>query len=411
MLTTPTLLIVVAVIAIYCLFSRKIEASIITLPMIFAGLGLLLGQLGLNLVDEHVEREVVHTLAEITLILVLFADASRVKGQSLRMSSGIPVRMLLIGMPLTILLGTLVARWVSPEASWALAFLVAAILTPTDAALGQSVVTNKNVPDRIGQTINVESGLNDGLALPVVLIAAIFAAGAQGMSEGMGNGHAPDNIALFAALQVILGPIAGIVVGFLAAKGLDIAVKRDWATEVAQGLYMLSVAVIAFFGAELIGGNGFISAFVAGLVFGNTSKSPVTYIHEFMEGEGQILTLLTFLVFGAVLAPIGFEHANIKTVVLAILFLTVVRMLPIWLSLTGSGLSSYEKLFLGWFGPRGLASILFALLVLEEFNIPGGDEIAACVVLTVLLSIVAHGLTANPLSNVFGRTNKKDLKS
>ena len=406
MLTTPTLLIVVAVIAIYCLFSRKIEASIITLPMIFAGLGLLLGQLGFNLVDEHIGREVVHTLAEITLILVLFADASRVKGQSLRVSSGIPLRMLLIGMPLTILLGTVVARWVSPGAPWALAFLVAAILTPTDAALGQSVVTNKNVPDRIGQTINVESGLNDGLALPIVLIAAIFAAGTHGMSDGMSGGHAQGNIALFAAMQVIFGPIAGIVVGFLAAKGLDIAVKRDWATEVAQGLYMLSVAVIAFFGAELIGGNGFISAFVAGFVFGNTTKSPVMYIHEFMEGEGQILTLLTFLVFGAVLAPIGFEHANIKTLALAILFLTVVRMLPIWLSLMGSGLSSYEKLFLGWFGPRGLASILFALLVLEEFHIPGGDEIVACVVLTVLLSIVAHGLTANPLSNVFNKATK-----
>lgn len=409
MLTTPTLLIIVAVIAVYCLLSRKIEASIITLPMIFAGLGLILGQLGLNLVDPHIEREVVHTLAEITLILVLFADASRVKAKSLRLSSGIPLRMLLIGMPLTILLGTMIAHWVSPDQPWALAFLVAAILTPTDAALGQSVVTNKNVPDRIGQTINVESGLNDGLALPVVLIAAIFAAGAHGMTEGMGGGHAPDNIALFAAMQVILGPIVGIVIGFLAAKLLDIAVTRKWATEVAQGLYMLSVAVIAFFGAELVGGNGFISAFVAGLIFGNTTKSPVMYIHEFMEGEGQILTLLTFLVFGAVLAPIGFEHASFKTLILAVLFLTVVRMLPIWLSLIGSGLSTYEKLFLGWFGPRGLASILFALLVLEEFNIPGSEEMAACVVLTVLLSIVAHGLTANPLSNIFGKSKKKDI--
>lgn len=409
MLTTSTLLIIVAVIALYCLLSRKVEASIITLPMIFAGLGILLGQFGFNHIDQHIERKVVHTLAEVTLILVLFADASRVKGQSLRINSGIPLRMLLIGMPLTILLGTLVARWVSPDAPWALAFLVAAILTPTDAALGQSVVTNKNVPDRISQTINVESGLNDGLALPVVLIAAIFAAGAHGMSES--GGHAPDNIAIFATMQVILGPIVGIAVGFIAAKGLDIAVKRDWATEVAQGLYMLSIAVFAFFGAEAVGGNGFISAFVAGLVFGNTTKSPVIYIHEFMEGEGQILTLLTFLVFGAVLAPIGFEHANIKTIVLAVLFLTVVRMLPIWLSLIGSGLSSYEKLFLGWFGPRGLASILFALLVLEEFDVPGGEEIAACVVLTVLLSIVAHGLTANPLSNLFGRSKAKNLSS
>jgi NhaP-type Na+/H+ or K+/H+ antiporter len=382
--------------------------------MVFAGLGLILGQLGFNLVSADIERRTVHMLAEVTLILVLFSDASRVKFSTLKKSSTIPARMLLIGMPLTILLGAFVARWVSPDQPWALAFLVAAILTPTDAALGQSVVTNKNVPDRIGQTINVESGLNDGLALPVVLVAAIFATSALGasgdMGGGMGGAHAPDNIALFAALQITVGPLAGGVIGFIAAKCLDAAVNRKWTTDVAQGLYILSVAVLAFFGAELLGGNGFISAFVAGLVFGNTAKSPVMYIHEFMEGEGQILTLLTFLVFGAVLAPIGLEHANLKTLGLAVLFLTLVRMLPIWLSLSGTGLSTYEKLFLGWFGPRGLASILFALLVLEEFHIPGGEELAACVVLTVLLSIVAHGLTANPLSNIFGRNKNKEAR-
>lgn len=413
MMTPPTLLIIVIAISAYCLISRKIEASIITLPMIFAGLGILLNQLGLNLVDPDIERKVIHGLAEITLILVLFSDASRVKASSLRLHSAIPLRMLFIGMPLTIILGTLVAHWVSPTAPWSLAFLVAAILTPTDAALGQSVVTNKNVPERIGQTINVESGLNDGMALPVVLIAAIFAAAAHQASNGAidatDNHHVPDNIAIFAAKQVIIGPLAGVVIGAIAAKCLDVAVARKWTTEVSQGLYMLSIAIMAFFGAELVGGNGFISAFVAGFTFGNVTKSPVAYIHEFMESEGQILTLLTFLIFGAALAPIGFEHATFKTLILSILFLTVVRMLPIWLSLTGSGLNAYEKLFLGWFGPRGLASILFALLVIEEFNIPGAEEVAACVVLTVLLSIIAHGLTANPLSNRFHNSKDKDM--
>lgn len=415
MLTPQTLLIIVTVISAYCLLSRKIEASIVTLPMIFAGLGIVLGQTGFSLIDQQVERKVIHGLAEVTLILVLFSDASRVKAASLRLNSAIPLRMLFIGMPLTIIFGTLVAHWVSPDAPWALAFLVAAILTPTDAALGQSVVTNKNVPEKIGQTINVESGLNDGLALPVVLIAAIFAAAAHQASNGavggIDNSHAPDNIALFAAMQVIIGPLAGITIGAIAAKLLDIAVARKWTTDVAQGLYMLSVAVIAFFGAELIGGNGFISAFVAGFTFGNITKSPVAYIHEFMESEGQILTLLTFLIFGAALAPIGFEHASLKTLILSVSFLTVVRMLPIWLSLTGSGLTTYEKLFLGWFGPRGLASILFALLVIEDFNIPGTEEIAACVVLTVLLSIIAHGITANPLSNRFHLLKDKNMDS
>ena len=199
MLTKPTILIVVAMVATYALLSRRIESSLITLPMIFTGLGLALGGLGLGLVPMEVGNEVIHAIAEITLILVLFSDASGVKRETLSKNVTIPMRMLLIGMPLTILFGTLVATWVSPDQPWTLALLVAAILTPTDAALGQSVVTSPNVPKRISQSINVESGLNDGLAFPVVLVAAIFAAQATGV-EG---GRAPDNIALFARLDAV----------------------------------------------------------------------------------------------------------------------------------------------------------------------------------------------------------------
>jgi NhaP-type Na+/H+ or K+/H+ antiporter len=396
MLTEPTVLIVLGVVAIYALMARWIELSIITLPMIFTGLGIALGGAGLDLVPMGADNEVIHAFVEITLVLVLFSDASGVKRQNL--SGGnvtIPLRMLLIGMPLTVALGTLVAMWVSPNQPWALALLVAAILTPTDAALGQSVVSNPNVPKRISQSINIESGLNDGLAFPIVLLAAITAARATGY-EG---GQAPDNVAVFALLQTTVGLLVGAIVGYGAAKLLDFAIGRNATTTVAQGLYFLSVAFLAYFGAELVGGNGFIAAFVGGLVFGNTLRAPSVFIREFMEGEGQLLTLATFFIFGSVLAPIGLEHASWKTVTLALLFLTVVRMLPIWLSLAGLKLSSYEKIFLGWFGPRGLASILFALLVLEEFPIPGAQELTACVVLTVLISIVLHGVSAAPLSN------------
>lgn len=397
MLTELTVLIVLGVVAIYALMARWIELSVITLPMIFTGLGIALGGTGLDLVRLDVDNKFIHAFVEITLVLVLFSDASGVKRQNL--SGGnvtIPVRMLLIGMPLTVALGTLVAMWVSPNQPWALALLVAAILTPTDAALGQSVVNNPNVPKRISQSINIESGLNDGLAFPIVLLAAITAARATGY-EG---GQAPDNVAVFILLQITVGLLAGAMVGYGAAKLLDFAIGRNATTTVAQGIYFLSVAFLAYFGAEIVGGNGFIAAFVGGLVFGNTLRAPSVFIREFMEGEGQLLTLATFFIFGSVLAPIGLEHASWRTVTLALLFLTVVRMLPIWLSLAGLKLSSYEKIFLGWFGPRGLASILFALLVLEEFPIPGAQELTACVVLTVLISIVLHGVSAAPLSNL-----------
>jgi NhaP-type Na+/H+ or K+/H+ antiporter len=382
---------------IFASLSRRIEVSIITLPMVFTAFGWLIGQGGAQFVPMYAEHEVIHIIAEITLILVLFSDASRVKLRELRKNYSIPARMLFIGMPLTILLGTIVAHWVSPDAPWVVALLVAAILTPTDAALGQIVVTSPVVPLPLRQGINVESGLNDGLALPVVMIAAIISAELAGTKvEGL-----PGNVFVFALMQVVLGPLVGIGIGYLFARLLDVVINAHLITAVFQGIYFLCVAFLAFSAAELIGGNGLIAAFVGGLVFGNTLRNSSSFIKEFMDSEGQLLTMFTFLIFGAVMVPLGIEHANWKTVVLAILYLSVIRMLPIWLSLTGSGLNHYEKIFLGWFGPRGLASILFALIILERFEIPGREEILACVVLTVMMSIVLHGISANPMAARF----------
>jgi NhaP-type Na+/H+ or K+/H+ antiporter len=399
MLSAETILVLLTCVASYALLSGRIERSVVTLPMIFTGLGLVFGELGLALVPMGSEHELIHTLAEITLVLVLFSDASGVKIGLLRHNLAIPGRMLLIGMPLTIALGAVLGKVVSPEASWPIAILTAAILTPTDAALGQAVVSSRVVPERLSQGINVESGLNDGLALPFVLVAAIMAVPlASARPEAV-----PDHVGWFTFLQITLGPLVGVALGWAAARLLDRAVSHQLATPVSQGLYFLTVAFLAYFTAEVVGGNGFIAAFVGGLTFGNALRAPSEFIHEFMEGEGELLTMATFFFFGAVLAPEGLEHANPRTLGIALAFLTVVRMVPVMLSLTGLGLSWYEKVFLGWFGPRGLASILFALLVLERFPIPGAEELTACVVLTVLLSILLHGLTAVPLSNRFAQ--------
>ncbi|HHN67704.1 MAG TPA: sodium:proton antiporter [Thermopetrobacter sp.] len=383
----------------FAALSRRLESSVLTMPMAFTAFGWLIGQGGADLIPMESEHAIVHGIAEFTLILVLFSDASRIDLGALKKGAGIPARMLLIGMPLTILFGTLVAHWVSLEQSWALALLVAAILTPTDAALGQAVVSSPSVPLRLRQGVNVESGLNDGMALPVVMIAALAAS--SGAAHG--GGEAPDNLFRFAALQVALGPLAGVVIAWLAARLLDFAIDRKLATLSYQGIYFLATALLCYLGAELIGGNGFIAAFVGGLTFGNTLRCSHDFIGEFMESEGQLLTLLTFLIFGAVLAPQGLAHATWKTVMLSLAFLTVVRILPVWLSLTGTDLRPWEKFFLGWSGPRGLASILFALLIVEGYDVPGADEVLACVVLTVLLSIFLHGVTAQPLAASFAR--------
>ena len=387
--------VLLAIIA-FAALSRRLESSIVTMPMFFTAVGWLLGAGGARLVPMDAAHAVIRTLAELTLIVLLFADASRINLMSLEKHAGIPARMLLIGMPLTVLLGAAVAHWVSPDQPWALALLLAAILTPTDAALGQALVANASVPLKLRQAVNVESGLNDGLALPVVLIAAYGAA-----ATAQGGGHGADGLLPLAVRQIVLGPLTGVAIAFTAAKIMDAAAGRGMMTTTYRGIFFLATAGLCFVAAELAGGNGFIAAFVGGLTFGHTLKCAHDFIDEFMESEGQLLSIFTFLIFGAVLVPAGLAHATWKTAVLALAFLTIVRMLPVWLSLTGSGLAPREKLFLGWAGPRGLASVLFVLLVLEEYAVPAADEVLACVVLTVLLSIVLHGVTAAPLAASF----------
>ncbi len=384
---------------LYSLLTNAISKTILTLPIIF----MVVGYLSARPIEALAEPELLDVgkrlLAEITLILVLFSDASHVRFKTLRMNFNVPLRMLAIGLPLTVGLGMLVAYLLNPESGLAMALLTAAVLTPTDAALGQTVVSSEDVPEHLRETINVESGLNDGLVLPFVLFGAILA------SAGM-DGANTDGLAGAAMLQVILGPLVGIALGWGFAKAMDYAQTRDLMAEAAGGVAFLMVAFSAYIGSELIGGNGFIAAFIAGMVFGNTYQHKIHFIGEFMEGVGQLLTMFAFLVFGALLLPDGLEHMTWNAVVLALLFLTVVRMLPIWLSLLGTGLALREKLFLGWFGPRGIASILFTLIMIDEFDFPREQELLACVSMTVFLSIILHGVSAAPLSKWIGRASQ-----
>jgi len=256
-------------------------------------------------------------------------------------------------------------------------------------------VSNPLVPVRIRQSLNVESGLNDGIALPVVLVLASLA----------GAGDAPGDASYwlrFAALAVTLGPLAGCAVGFFGGRVIGWGTRSGWVNDAFQRIAGLGLALLAFGAAELIGGNGFIAAFVAGLTLGNSARGVCTCLYEFGEAEGQLLTLLVFLAFGAAMVPEALPHATAGAVFYALLSLTVIRMLPVALSLLGTGLRPTSVAFLGWFGPRGLASILFALLVVEEGGLAAGPQLMMVVVLTVLASTILHGLTAYPLARRYG---------
>lgn len=390
------LLIVLSAFVVYSLLSKWVDRTVLTLPIIFMVLGYVLtGPLHANS-DPVIIHEGKRLLAEITLVLILFTDASHVRFQQLRKSWRIPARMLVIGLPLSITLGTLIAYMVSPASGLALALLTAAVLTPTDAALGQAVVSSPDVPKHLSQTINVESGLNDGLALPFVLLGAILA------STGAAAGHGTDNLAMSVILQLTLGPLTGIGVGWCLAKAMDWSESRDGMAEPAAGVVFICAAFLAFVLAEHLQGNGFIAAFVAGMVFGNTFRHDIHFISEFMEGAGQLLTMSSFFIFGAFLLPEGILHMSWRSVVLGLAFLTVIRMVSIYVSLWGTGLPVREKLFLGWFGPRGLASILFTLIIMDEFDIPNEEVLLACVSMTVMFSILLHGLSSMPLTRLIG---------
>lgn len=393
------LLSILACVFLYSVLTKAISKTILTLPIVFMAVGYLSARPIEMLAEPEFLDEGKRLIAEVTLVLILFSDASHVRFKKLRQNFNLPSRMLIIGLPLSLALGTAITYFLNPQSELAMALLTAAVLTPTDAALGQTVVTSPDVPDRLKQTINVESGLNDGLVLPVVLFGAILASAGMGQAE-------TDGLATSALVQIILGPLVGIAFGWIFAKVMDAAQDRNLMAEAAGGVAFVSIAFAAFIGAEFVGGNGFIAAFVAGMVFGNTYKHEIHFIGEFMEGVGQLLTMLAFLIFGALLLPAGLEHIEWPVVVLALLFLTVVRMLPIWLSLLGTDLALRDKLFLGWFGPRGLASILFTLIIIDEFDFPGEAELLACVSMTVFLSIILHGVSAAPLSKWIGRASR-----
>ncbi|MCG8591096.1 MAG: cation:proton antiporter [Proteobacteria bacterium] len=401
----PSLLVVLAAaLLIFGGFSRLAERSIVTPPLFFAALGYVVSSAGLGWLELPVEGAGIHALAELTLVLVLFTDASRIDLDCLRREESLPLRLLALGLPLTIAAGAAAAYGLFPQLGWAGAALLAAILAPTDAALGQSVVSSPRVPIRMRQSLNVASGLNDGIALPVVLFFASLA-GATGVTAEAGHW------ARFVALQLVLGPAVGVAVGVVGGRLVQKGTTAGWINAPFQRLSALGLALLAFAGSELVGGNGFIAAFVAGLALGNAARSVCTCLHEFGEAEGQLLTLLVFFVFGAVMVPAALHHADGAVWLYGLASLTLVRMLPVALACLGSGLRWPSLAFLGWFGPRGLASILFALLVLEGGGLAEGGRIEAIVVVTVLLSTLLHGVTAYPLAARYGAWTERVRES
>ena len=378
---------------LYSIVAGRIERTPITGPIVFMAFGFLPGPFGVGWLELEPTNQELRMLADFTLALILFIDAANADTSVFKTSTIIPRRMLLFGLPGVIGLGFVAGMLLFEELGIFEVAILATMLAATDAALGKGVISNKAVPSRIREGLNVESGLNDGLCVPVLFLF-IALAEASGV-------EADSTLLAFelVAREIGIGLAVGLGITAIAVWLTRMCVKRGWVTEIWVQLPVIMLAITCFTTAQSLHGSGYIAAFVGGILFGLLAKESTHKLVLAAEGMGETLAMMTWIIFGAAIIGQSYEYFSWRVVLYALLSLTVIRMLPLFLSLTGSGAKADSKLFLAWFGPRGLASIVFAIIVLNT-NLPGTNLMAMVVVCTVFLSAIVHGLTANPLASV-----------
>lgn len=389
---------VVAVLAgcvlLWGVLGARLERFDVTAPIAFVVMGLVVANEPLALIDVRAGSSTVRTIAEFTLALVLFGDASRVNFRQLQHDAGPPARLLLLGLPLTIALGTGVALVVFGGIDPWLAALIAAAVAPTDAALGAPIMEDRRIPQRIRRVLNVESGLNDGIATPFVTLFIAGAASGSGVASASGLGRALADL----GIGVLVGAVAGCVGAWI----LDRAADHGFAPAGYRRIAVLALALLAYAGSLQLDGNGFIAAFVGGLAFGSTVRDEQSAGLDLVSDGGELLSVVVWFMFGTLVVH-ALDPADWRCVLYAALSLTIVRMLPVALSLLGTHLDRRTVGIIGWFGPRGLASVVFALLAFDSLDKSAGQTALATITTVVLVSVLAHGISASPVAGWYGR--------
>jgi NhaP-type Na+/H+ or K+/H+ antiporter len=392
-LNIAALAVVSACMIIWGLVSARLERWDVSAPMAFVVLGLVVTHGPTDILHFNLHSSTILSLAEVTLALVLFADASRVNVRALRADAALPARLLGIGLPLTIGAGATTAALLFGSNGLWVAAAIGAIVAPTDAALGASIMQDKRVPSGVRRLLNVESGLNDGIATPFV---NLFIAGAV-TTEAVSGTHLSK-----AVVELVGGAALGIAVGVVGAVLLALARRHGWSSPGVRPLTILALALFAYSTSVVAGTNGFIAAFVAGMAFGTVDHHNDEAALQFTEEAGTLLSLLVWFIFGAVMLVPGLEDLGWRDVVFAVLALTLLRMLPVAVALAGTGLDRGTVAFVGWFGPRGLASVVFGLLAVDSLAPSESKVVLAAITLTVALSVLLHGVSASPLAARYG---------
>lgn len=377
-----------AFLLVYSIFAGRFEKRLFNGPLVFMLVGIVLGPALLGILQPRIDKDGLRALAELTLAIVLFSDAANANLKVLRAHEGLPLRLLLIGLPLTIVLGWLVGLWVFPQVRLIELAILATLLAPTDAALGKAVVTNPKVAEPVREGLNVESGLNDGICVPVLLLFLALLVEEQAQH--------PVLLALeLVAEELGIGALSGVLLTLIAWQLQKLSWKHQWQMQVWSQLTLPGLAVLCFATAQVLGGSGFIAAFVGGLLAGYLFKDQKHHLLQASEEFASLLSVLTWGVFGAVVIPKTWSSLTWDIWLYALLSLTLVRMLPVLLCLLGTRFDLETRLFMAWFGPRGLATIVFAVMIID-YPLASTSTLVATAICTVLLSVLLHGLSANP---------------
>ena len=376
--------------------SQRLSNTVITLPMLYTLFGLFIGLVFSEYVEISYEDPAVHLIIELTFMLILAVDASRINLTNLSRYHTMPLRLLFIALPLMIVMGTLVGAALFAGMDLLVLAILAVILTPADGDLAASVIENPKVPVRIRQALNVEGGLDDAISMSFLLLFISIAV--SGNQEQVGT-----SFLMLTFSQVVFGVLAGLGMGFLGARYISWGVTSGWMSSKFQKIAWLAFVLLTFGLAEVLHGNGFIATFVFGLTSGSIAGPRETKkVDDFAEVENTLLMVVTFMLFGMVMLAPTIEHITLPMILYAVLSLTIVRMLPVAISMIGMKLKPTTVLFMGWFGPRGIASILYILLVVDTEEIVGKEMIFDIAVLTIFLSVIAHGISAAPLAEKYG---------
>lgn len=389
----PGVILIVLFIIGYALLSKYLATTPITGPILFVAFGILVGPEALDLVTVKLNSDGIQWLLEATLVVILFTDAAIIDVRAVRKNLFVPARLLTIGLVLTIAAGIAAASAMFGDLGFWGAAVVAVVLSPTDAALGQAVVTNKRVPHIVRQGLGVESGLNDGIVVPFLAVAL---AGASGEMQS-----ASEIVTLFAE-EIGIAVVVGVGVGWVGGKLMTFAYERGWMSREWRQVSVPLLAALCFLITDPLHGSGFIAAFVGGLAFGHVVREKYPDVCTFSEAVAYLFTMMSFFVFGSIILGPRLSSITWEVIAYGALSLTVVRMIPVAVALLGSKLDLRSVAYIGWFGPRGVASLVFVGTVVVEARPVDGEAIMIIVSAAVAMSVLLHGLSAWPLSNLYG---------